>query len=100
VYNNPIYNHLDPVSGYDITDSDQLVGRPIQRVDANLAKDITFNDHLKAIVQVEAFNVLNHSNYGSYNGSITSSAYGQPGSTSGTLSYYPRMLQFSARLQF
>jgi hypothetical protein len=100
VYNNPIHNHLDLVSGFDITDSDQLVGRPIQRIDANLAKDITFSDHLKAIVQVEAFNVLNHSNYGSYNGSITSPAYGQPASTSGTLSYYPRMLQFSARLQF
>jgi hypothetical protein len=100
VYNNPIHNHLDPVSGFDITDGDQLVGKPIQRVDSNLAKDIKINERFRGVVQVEAFNVFNHSNYGSYNGSITSAAYGHPASTAGTLSYYPRMLQFSARLQF
>jgi hypothetical protein len=100
VYNNPIHNHYDSVSGYDITDTNQLVGRPIQRVDANLAKDISVGERFRTIVKVEAFNLFNHSNYGSYNGSITSSSYGKPASTANTLSYYPRMLQFSAHLQF
>jgi len=100
VHNNPIHNHYDSTSGFDITDGDQLVGKPVQRVDSNLAKDIRISERYRGVLQVEAFNVLNHSNFGSYNASITSPAYGQPASTSGTLGYYPRMLQFSARVQF
>jgi hypothetical protein len=100
VYNEAKHNHYDSKSGFDITDGNQFVGQPIQRVDINLSKEISLSERLRTIVQVEAFNALNHSNYGSYNTSITSSSYGKPTFTTGTLSFYPRMLQFSAKLQF
>jgi hypothetical protein len=99
-YNNPIYNQLDPVSGFDITTRNQFVGKDVQKVDLNLAKDFKFHEKYKVTFQVEAFNVLNHSNYGSYNTSITTSAYGTPASVSGNLDYYARMFQFSSRFAF
>jgi len=99
-YNNPKYNHLDPRSGFDITEKNNLVGRPVHRVDASLGKDIIFAHHFNTTVRVEAFNLLNHSNYGSYNPVIFSPAFGKPSSTSGTLAYSARMLQFSAHLNF
>jgi hypothetical protein len=49
---------------------------------------------------VEAFNVLNHTNYGSYNTVITSSTFGKPTASTDVLFYYARMLQFSARVEF
>ena len=99
-YNNPKYNHLDSRSGFDITQKNNLVGRPVHRVDASLGKDITIADRFTTTVRVEAFNLLNHSNYGSYNPVIFSPAFGHPSSTSGTLAYSARMLQFSAHLHF
>jgi hypothetical protein len=99
-YNNPKYNHLDTLSGFDVTQRNNLVGRPVHRVDGSLGKDFTILDRFSTTVRVEAFNLLNHSNYGSYNPVIFSPAFGQPSSTSGTLSYSARMLQFSAHLHF
>jgi hypothetical protein len=98
-YNNPINNHLDAASGLDITNRDSLVGRSIQRVDLNLAKDITLTERFRATLQVEAFNVLNHANYGAYTTSINNPLYGHP-ATSTDPAYWPRSLQFSARLAF
>lgn len=100
LYNNPKNNRLDPISGFDITQRNGLVGRPVHRVDASLGKDITFAERFRTTVRVEAFNLFNHSNYGSYNPVIFSPAFGQPSSTSGTLAYSARMLQFSAHLHF
>jgi hypothetical protein len=99
-YNNPKYNHLDTRSGFDLTERNNLVGRPVHRVDASLGKDITIAERFRTTIRIESFNLLNHSNYGSYNYVIFSPAYGQPASTSGTLAYSARMLQFSAHLHF
>jgi len=99
-YNNPKYNHLDSLSGFDITEKNNLVGRPVHRLDGSLGKDITIAERFRTTVRIEAFNLLNHSNYGSYNPVIFSPAFGQPSATSGTLAYSARMLQFSAHLHF
>jgi hypothetical protein len=94
------HNHLDKASGFDVAQRNDLIGRPVHRVDAGLGKDITIAKRYRTTVRVEAFNVLNHSNYGSYNSVIYSPEFGQPSSTSGTLAYSARMLQFSAHLHF
>lgn len=98
-YNNPVNNYYDTASGLDIVDKDSFIGKAIHRVDINLAKDFSIGDRNKIKVQVEAFNALNHANYGAYTTTITNSLYGQP-ATSTDSSYWPRSLQFSARYSF
>lgn len=98
-YNNPAHNHLDRLSGFDIVDANSFVGRAVHRVDSNLAKDFTLHATYHLTLQTEAFNLLNHSNYGSYTTYIESPSYGKP-SDNTSLSYAPRMLQFSAHLRF
>jgi hypothetical protein len=98
-YNNPVHNHLDSATGLDITDKNQLTGSPIVRLDANLAKELLIGDRHRVTVQIEAFNVLNHANYGSYTTSITSKTFGSPLTNTDT-AYWPRTLQFSAKYSF
>ena len=100
VYNNPAHNHYDPGTGLTTTDRNSFRGLPNERIDANLAKAFPIHEKYKVTVQTEAFNLFNHSNYGSYNTVITSATYGAPTSTSGVLAFYARQLQFSARLDF
>jgi hypothetical protein len=47
----------------------------------------------------EAFNLLNHPNYGAYNGVVTSPQYGAT-ATNSNLAYAARMLQLAARFEF
>ncbi len=100
VYNPAVHDHYDPISGLTTVDRNSFRGLPNERIDANIAKAITFHEKYKVTTQVEAFNLFNHSNYGSYNTTITSPSYGVPTSTSGVLAFYARQLQFSARLDF
>jgi hypothetical protein len=100
VYNPAVHNHYDPVTGLTTVDRNSFRGLPNERIDANLAKVLTIHEKYKVTTQVEAFNLFNHSNYGSYNTTITSATYGAPTSTSGVLAFYARQLQFSARLDF
>jgi hypothetical protein len=65
-----------------------------------LGKVITIHERYRITPQVEAFNLFNHSNYGSYNTVITSPTFGAPTATSGVLAFFARQLQFSARLDF
>jgi hypothetical protein len=100
LYNDPRHNHFDPATGLTTVDRNSLRGIPVERVDANLAKVFTLHERFKITTAVEAFNLLNHSNYGSYNSVISLANYGTPTSTSGVLAFYARQLQFSARLDF
>jgi hypothetical protein len=98
-YNPAQDNYLEAASGLDITKRDAFYGRPIQRVDANVARDFSFRDRDRVTLQLEGFNVLNHANYGAYTTSINNAHYGAPAAST-DLAYYPRMLQFSARFAF
>jgi hypothetical protein len=100
VYNPSVHNHYDSVTGLTTVDRNSFRGLPNERIDANLAKVFTFHERFKVTPAVEAFNLFNHSNYGSYNTVITSSGYGAPTATSGVLAFFARQLQFSARLDF
>jgi hypothetical protein len=100
VYNPSIHDHYDPVTGLTTVDRNSFRGLPTERVDANLGKVITIKERFRVTPQIEAFNLLNHSNFGSYNTTVTSPTFGAATSTSGVLAFYARQLQFSARLDF
>ncbi|MBS1851517.1 MAG: TonB-dependent receptor [Acidobacteria bacterium] len=100
VYNDPRNNHANPVnSTYWITKRNGFTGEPIHRVDARLAKSLTFADRFRLIGQAEVFNLLNHANYGSYQTAITSASYGKPAQNS-SLAYSARTIQLSAKFEF
>jgi hypothetical protein len=71
----------------------------VNRVDARLSKTITFRERYKLVGQFEAFNLLNHSNFGTYQAAITSSSFTAAAQNS-NLAYAPRMLQLGARFEF
>jgi hypothetical protein len=84
---------------YDLVKRDSLVGNPIKRVDLRFSKTFTFKDHFRLIPMVEAFNLFNHSNFGSYTTVVNVAAYGTPAQNS-DLAYAARMLQFAGRFEF
>jgi Carboxypeptidase regulatory-like domain/TonB dependent receptor len=105
VYNNTANNYLDPSTGYYLTKRDALYGRNIYRMDTRLQEAHQINDRFRAIVAVEAFNLFNHSNYGTYNGIVNSPLYGKPSATTSSatgipVEWRPRSLQFLARFEF
>jgi hypothetical protein len=105
VYNDPSNNFLDASTGYWMTKRNAFYGRNVYRMDSRLQERHKFGDRYSAVLAVEAFNLFNHSNYGSYNVTVTSSAYGTPTQTTSAatgvpVEWRPRSLQFLARLEF
>ena len=99
-YNNPADNLPSPTApGYFITKRDQLYGQPIQRVDVRLAKTVAIRERVRLVGMVEAFNLLNYQNYGTYQTSITQKTFGAPAQNT-NLAYAARMLQLAARVEF
>ncbi len=87
------------VAGYDIVKRDFLVGNPIERVDLRLSKTFTLKEHIRFVPIVEAFNLFNHSNFGSYNTVVNLASFGTPVQNT-DLAYAARMLQFAGRIEF
>ena len=82
-------------------DRNALRGRPIHRIDSRLQETIPVHERYKVILAVEAFNLLNHSNYGNYATVANNASFGTPASTSGNpVEFAPRQLQFIGRFQF
>lgn len=83
---------------------DALRGLPLQRLDLRLSKEFKLYRTAKVALMAEVFNVTNHANYGSYNGTVDSATFGQPlavYSFSGLgTAYVPRMGQLAFRLSF
>jgi hypothetical protein len=82
-----------------IVPRNDFVGLPIHRVDMRLQRRFTLGGHTTIDGMVEAFNVLNHANYGAYVTTESSVSYGQP-QQSQVLAYGPRMFQLGVRLAF
>ncbi len=59
----------------------------------------TYKERFNCIPMFEAFNVLNHSNFGSYNSVVNFAGFGLPAQNS-DLAYAARMLQFAGRFEF
>lgn len=94
--------HYDAGWGYYVMERNSFRGLPYHRVDARLQEAIPIKERYKAIFAVEAFNLLNHSNYYSYTTNANSTSYGKPSTAggSGYLEFTARQLQFLVRFQF
>ncbi len=68
-------------------------------MDMRLSKSFAIKERFKLIGIAEAFNLLNHPNYGSYGTSITAANFGAPAQNL-NLEYQSRMLQLAARFEF
>jgi hypothetical protein len=104
VYNDPANNFLDS-TGYWMTKRNALYGRNVYRMDTRLQERFRIHERYSAVVAVEAFNLFNHSNYGSYVATVTASNYGAPTQTTSAatgvpVEWRPRSLQFLARFEF
>jgi hypothetical protein len=64
-----------------------------------LSKTFTLKDRVRFIPMVEAFNLFNHSNFGSYQTVVNVASYGSPVQNS-DLAFAARMLQFAGRIEF
>jgi hypothetical protein len=76
-----------------------LKGLPLNKVDMRLTKRIKISGDTSVEVLAEVFNVFNTDNYGGYNTTLTSAAFGQPVASSGN-AYVPRSGQLGVRVQF
>ncbi len=100
VYDNPSMNYADPLNrNYLLLKRNSFYGRPIHRVDLRLSKTFLVKERFRFIGIAEAFNALNHSNFGSYATSITTATFGAPAANS-NLEYQPRMVQLAGRFEF
>jgi hypothetical protein len=105
VYNDPSLNFLDSATGLWMTKRNALYGRNVYRFDTRLQERYKLGERYAAVVAVEAFNVFNHSNYGTYVGLINSATYATPAQTTSAatgvpVEWRPRSLQFLARFEF
>jgi hypothetical protein len=82
-----------------IVDRNHLVGNWIHRVDMRLQRRFSLGGSVSLDGIVELFNVLNHENYGRYQGQEVSSAFGNPRANSNN-AYQPFRMQLGFRLLF
>jgi len=86
-------------AGYQVVNRDCFVGQQIARIDVRLSKTFTLKERFKFIPMIEAYNLFNHANYGSYQLSVNTASFGLPAQVA-DLPYFPRMLQFAGRFEF
>jgi len=98
-YGSPSNLKAASVPGYDIVARNSLVGQPIERVDLRFSKTFSLKERIRFVPMVEAFNLFNHSNFGSYQTVVNVASYGLPSQNS-DLAFAPRMLQFAGRIEF
>ena len=82
-----------------IVPRNNLVGRPLHRVDMRLQKRISLHGRRSIDGLFEVFNVFNHANYGSYTTNFANAAYGKPAFNT-NIAYQPREVQLGFRLAF
>jgi hypothetical protein len=100
VFDNPAWNYVDPTNpAYMLLKRNSFYGRPLERLDLRLSKTFTFKEHIRLVGIAEAFNALNHSNFGTYQTSITTATFALPAANT-NLEYQPRMIQLAGRFEF
>jgi hypothetical protein len=94
--------HYDAGWGYWIIERDAFRGPVYNRADARLQETFKIKEKYHAIVAVEAFNILNHSNFSGFGTTASSNTYGTPtaGGNAGVAEYSSRQLQFIGRFSF
>jgi hypothetical protein len=94
-YLNPNLYVANPIGTYGNAGHNSLRGPGYFNVDVAVTREIKLNERVTVHARGEAFNVLNHPNFGLPNGNISSSSFGQIRSARD-----PRILQASMKLIF
>jgi hypothetical protein len=76
-----------------------LVGKPLHRVDVRLQRRFQLTPRVAIDGIVEVFNVFNHANYGNYVTDESASNYAAPDANS-AVAYQPRIMQLGFRVAF
>jgi hypothetical protein len=76
-----------------------LYGDPLHRMDLKMNRIFRIGGRSTAEASLEAFNLFNHANYGSYVAVEASPLYGKP-QQNFNVAYLPRMLQLGFRFSF
>jgi len=76
-----------------------FIGASIHRVDLRLQQRIRVNGKVSLAGILEAYNLFNHENYGTYEVRESNAAYGLPIPTP-SLVYQPRIMQLGFRATF
>ena len=76
-----------------------LVGQPLHRVDLRLQKSFPIVSKVKIDGMIEAYNLFNHENFGSYTTNLANTQFGRPAANA-ALAYQPRMLQLGVKFTF
>jgi len=96
-------SNITPVTingvAYNLLKRDSLVGQPIERVDLRLSKTFALKEKVRFIPMIEAFNLFNHANFGTYQTVVNLASFGSPAQNT-DLAYAARMLQFAGRIEF
>ena len=82
-----------------IVPRNNLVGKPLHRVDLRLQKSLPIVGKVKVDGMIEVYNLFNHENYGSYTTNMANANFGRP-SANAALAYQPRMMQLGVKLTF
>jgi hypothetical protein len=82
-----------------IVPRNNLIGRPLHRVDLRLQKSLPVVGKVKVDGMIETYNLFNHQNYGSYTTNMANAQFGRP-SANAALAYQPRMMQLGIKLTF
>lgn len=82
-----------------IVPRNNLVGQPLHRVDLRLQRRFGFGGRARVDAMLEAFNLFNHENHGSYVTAESNRDYGLPTANMNVV-YQPRMLQVGFRATF
>ena len=83
----------------EIAPRNALKGLPLHRVDFRVSKDIALPNGMRLTGIAEVFNVMNHRNFGAYNGQINSTTFGQPRQNL-LNAYQPRVMQLAFKVSF
>jgi hypothetical protein len=83
----------------EVVPRNALSGLPLHKVDVRFTKELRMGRTVRLSAMAEVFNLLNHDNFGSYNGQVDSTTFGQPRQNTGN-GYVPRSGQLGFRLAF
>jgi hypothetical protein len=82
-----------------IVPRNSLTGRPLHRVDVRLQKSFPIVGKVKVDGMIEAYNLFNHENYGTYTTNMANAQFGRPAANA-ALAYQPRMMQLGVKFTF
>ena len=82
-----------------IVPRNNLVGQSLHRVDLRIQRRFAFGNRMRLDGILEAFNLFNHENYGSYVTAESNRNYGLP-TQNANIVYQPRMFQVGFRASF